>query len=562
MFLHAIAFIVVALSLWIFDPVDVATNSENATISLLYRLVAPQYPPPAETKADYADPFEQTHKILVVVVNDQTLRRVRIDPRTGTVCIAKHEGDRSGEFCPRAKDKAVEGPGFSTPELETVSWPAPLSVHAAILEKILGTAQPRALFIDFGFFDDRDPRETERLREVLCQYAKAPPATFPASIANSRAREVPCPSWLGNVPILLPDLGPNAPSGLRALPKLTGAATALVSTRYVGEDRETFNQYPRIDCKAEMLTPAFAMHLFGQTAFKLDEQACGDGNPGLPISVFWATWGNADSGRGIYGCRTLPETSLGRAGALLSETWADARNNLGGLASALGFDWAGDAEPVELRQTCPPQYTIAAHDLLLDEEGLELALDDAFVLYGGNFAMADDFIRPPTHNPIPAVYWHAMELDNLERGEARGERIGLEIWLTLGAIFFTAFCHAFLINGRLAIREILAARGVDSFWIRPAASILWILIVGGAFVLFLGAITWYTFFVAHTPPIDFVGIVLLGSFGQIQDIVKVNLASLWTWFVAWYRKTGKAALRRNWAGIRAWYGAKLGSGPD
>ncbi len=407
----------------------------------LYRLVAPQYPPPAETKADFADPFEQTHKILVVMVNDQTLRRVRIDPRTGAVCIASDEGDRSGVFCPRAKDKAVEGPGFSTPELEMVSWPAPLSVHVAILEKILSSARPKALFIDFGFFDDRDPRETERLREVFCQHAKAPPATFPDSVAHSHGREAPCPSWPGIVPILLPDLAHDAPSGLRALTKLTGAATALVSTRYVGEDLDAFNQYPRIDCKAKMLTPAFAMHLFGQTEFKLDEHACADDNRGLPISVFWATWGNADSGRGIYGCRTLPGTSLGRAGALLSETWADARANLGDLASVLGFDWACDVEPVEIRQTCPPHYTIAAHDLLLDEEGLELALDDAFVFYGGNFAMADDFISPPTHEPIPGVFWHAMALDNLERGEARVERIGLEIWLTLAAIFFLSLIH-------------------------------------------------------------------------------------------------------------------------
>ncbi|MHA1154041.1 MAG: hypothetical protein ACTSQ7_15545, partial [Alphaproteobacteria bacterium] len=53
-------------------------------------------------------------------------------------------------------------------------WPPPFSVHAEIIEKIL-IYNPKALLIDFGFFDEAGRGEIERLANLLEHRYEQPP---------------------------------------------------------------------------------------------------------------------------------------------------------------------------------------------------------------------------------------------------------------------------------------------------------------------------------------------------------------------------------------------------
>lgn len=533
--LHVVAFFATAVALWIIDPIGAATRSENATISLLYRIAAPLYPPPAESEADYSDPFAQTVKISVIMITDRTLQRARYDPATGDVCIVHETDTDEGVFCDDLDGEGA-GPGAPlSPRWQPVTWPPPYYVHAAILQKIVQSVQPKAVFIDIGFFDARSPAEVEALQKTLCTYAMAPTERLSVAGLTPSSRVVTCQERRGEVPILMPDLGLRDPSGMRTLPAVAGAATGVVSTRYVAEDPDSYNEYPRFDCDAEMLTPAMALHLLSKPEAAVPDQPCGGLTPGHPISLYWATWGGEDWSRGAYPCTTLPETAGGRAAAIFGLWLEEIFAAFGDHFFGRDRGWQGHEPTTELEQICPPHLTISAHQLLSDNQGLDLSLDGAFVFYGGNFAMADDLIRPPTHRLIPGVYWHAMALDNLEREAERVTQPRLEIGLTLLAILVTGICHSMLVNGRQAIRTVFSDENGYGGIARFGVASVWNAIWAGLCLLILVGITLYSFFIARTPPINFAGIILVGSFGQLNDMVKVHLGSLGQVFLVWFR---------------------------
>ncbi|MCH7795194.1 MAG: CHASE2 domain-containing protein, partial [Proteobacteria bacterium] len=239
------------------------------------------------------------------------------------------------------------------------------------------------------------------------------------------------------------------------------------------------------------------------------------------MSIYWASWGDAYHSRGSYRCRTLPETLLGR---MFQVVWIWVR----GLFQD-NKAWR------EQFQACPPHRSYAAHKFLADEsDDLAKFLYDRYVFYGGNFAMADDLITPPTHEPVPGVFLHAMALDNLIR--RREEYIHVEAefvlgaattWLTILAILLVGFCTVLAWNGFEALierSERQAACGASpeppSHWsraeivwdrLRPIGRYLigvaWVLIsllISGALVL---AIIYVSFSYLYLAPFNFVGIL-------------------------------------------------------
>jgi len=77
-----------------------------------------------------------------------------------------------------------------------------------------------------------------------------------------------------------------------------------------------------------------------------------------------------------------------------------------------------DGKSGELRQECPPHNTISAGYLRNPpdqeaEKQIENTIKDHVVFYGGYLNMVNDLVIPPTHDPIPGVYFHTMALDNL-----------------------------------------------------------------------------------------------------------------------------------------------------
>lgn len=364
------------------DPIDVATNSARSSEELFYRIVSPDYPS-ASLDPGSDNPFDDITEIAVVMINDATLRQL------------------------------------------DQTWPPAFSVHKKVLEKILGESAPKAVFVDFGFFDARDPDEVADLASMFLEYS-LPAREFPPASElwryASPARDWPAPQ--GNIPVFLA----GAPEGLTIIKALERAVTGTVSTRYAAAHEQEHDGYLLYDYCMGMPSAALALYAvkrddwqsWNLTGCPVKRSWQGRSNE---LSIYWATWGGKQVGRGIYGCRDMQKSKRARVGQIFN-FW---------LAGLLGGEdlWSDQF------QTCPPHLAISAQDILNDDGTFAGLLVDRFVIYGGNFAMADDLIAPPTHMPVPGAFLHAMALDNLLRldpyiGRGTGNRLtDGSRWLTL-----------------------------------------------------------------------------------------------------------------------------------
>ncbi|MCH8997916.1 MAG: CHASE2 domain-containing protein [Proteobacteria bacterium] len=380
--------VLLLLALWALDPIGVASNSARGSAELFYRIISPAYPPPpapenAGSGRESNDPPRITPRIAVIIINDETLQTR--EPK--------------------------------------VAWPPPFSLHAEIIGKIL-IYNPKALFIDFGFFDERKDAGLDELVKALKWRLSEPAGTKTACVPFFR-KPAGCYPDDGKVDRKVPVFLAGAPRPfdrgeepykLEIIPALKAEVTGTVSTRYSTEHELPYNSYPLYDCFTREPSAALAIYaafLDDWTTWGLDRTPCRDqaqrtardwagGSNGM--SIYWASWGDANHSRGSYRCRTLPETRFGRVAQVV---WIWVRDL-----------FQDDKAWREQFQACPPHLSYAAHDFLVDESA-ELAefMQDRYVFYGGNFAMADDLITPPTHEPVPGVFLHAMALDNLiQRG--------------------------------------------------------------------------------------------------------------------------------------------------
>lgn len=468
---------------YLLDPIGVATNSARSSEEFFYRIVAPDYPT-VGIDADSGDSADDRNRIVVVMINDATLREL-------------------GE-----------------------TWPPALSIHAKVLEKILGESAPKAVFIDFGFYDLRNSEDVEELAGTLRSYALPTEDLQGASELWPRPfRSADAPALDGATPVFLA----GAPEGLTVIDKLKNAVTGLVSTRYAAAREQKYNSYALYDyCQG---TPSAALALYAAerdnwrrwSVTGCPVKRSSRGTPG-DLSVYWATWGSEDDGRGIYPCSNLPDTRGGRLRQVF-KIW---------LFDIVGRDdaWADQF------QTCPPHLAIAAQDILNDTGGYASLLVDSFVIYGGNFALADDLIVPPTHRPLPGAFLHAMALDNLLRLDPYVGRAGGNWWLTLITAAAMSVMVALAWNGYGFVVGLIATGTVlpavagngDPVWERPfsqaphfsEAQIIgaawWFacLTLSVAVVIFA---LWTGFFMLHWAPANFVGLLtFLGLHTAITSV--------------------------------------------
>ncbi len=436
-FKNALGIAVVLSLVLVFDPLSVASNASRASVALFYWLVAPRYPAPFDDPSS-SSVFDDKTGIAVIIINDESLASIAREPTTGAVAYVPND---------RESDK-LAGNG------ERVTWPPPFAIHELVINKIFESAVPRALFIDFGFFDDRDKTATAKFAQTLKKYAvpRKEFDEFQACVTAlpelSMTDAAACTRWAGRAPIFLPHAGASAPKHLQVLPALREAVTALVSSDYIGENSDSYNLYDFYDCATYSPSAASAMYLASGVLPGFSAADCDVGRKAPRVSVFWSDWGDAERGRGSFACRALRKTWLDRVGQIARFAIYDRPKELVISAlSAIGV-MPVDVDPVRVQyQICPPHLTVSAHEFLADDTGLMGAvLHNRYVFYGGNFVMADDLIRPPTHNAIPGVYAHAMVLDNLLQGqtknvESRWSNV-LALVLTLSAIVVAAMCSA------------------------------------------------------------------------------------------------------------------------
>lgn len=375
----------------IFDPIGVASNSSLSSERLFYRIVSPRYPQASEDPKSNS-PFDDITEIAVIVIDDQSLKDFR------------------------------------------ASWPPPFSIHEKILKKVLTESTPKAVFVNFGFFDLRDSDEVGLLASTLGEHA-LPNRSFPRSarLWKETATSTEDATARGNIPVFLVGApGPLDPEHVRyrleVIPRLKNAVTGTVSTGYSVEHERQDRSYVLFDC--DMGRPSAALALYATdrndwTKWNLDvcpERGRSAGGPNN-LSIFWATWGDETRSRGSYACKSLPGGVTERILQVLTAP----------LLDFLGVEtWSNQF------QACPPHRAVSAQQFLADKTGVMSAfIEDRYVFYGGNFAMADDLIVPPTHKPVPGVFLHAMALDNLLRldpyiRQATGSGLkSRSLWLTL-----------------------------------------------------------------------------------------------------------------------------------
>ena len=459
------------------DPIGVATNSARSSEELFYRIVSPDYPS-ASLDPNSDNPFDDNTRIVVVVINDVTLR---------------HLGE---------------------------TWPPAFSIHKEVLEKILGASAPKAVFVDFGFFDARDPDEVADLASMFHKYS-LPAREFPhASELWPHASSASDPqSPRGATPVFLA----GAPKGLTIIKALERAVTGTVSTRYAAAHEQEHDGYLLYDFCMGMPSAALALY-----AVERDDWRSWNLN-GCPVkrswqgrsnelSIYWATWGGTKNGRGIYGCRDMQNSKRARVGQILN-IW---------LAGLLGGDdlWSDQF------QTCPPHLAISAQDILNDDGTFAALMAERYVFYGGNFAMADDLVVPPTHEPVPGVFLHAMALDNLRRldpyiGRGTGHRLtDGSWWLTLAIAALMSVLIALARTGyhELAKRpDSSKATCVEACGGHPACDFLFNRLPYPSENQIIGSFWWFVcfwlsvtavflavgfgFYVLHWAPANFVGLL-------------------------------------------------------
>lgn len=462
-FLTTVVFAVLA----IFDPIGVASNSALSSEQLFYRIISPSYPRASEDP-ESTSLFDDITEIAVIVIDDRSLKE------------------------------------FGKP------WPPPFSVHEEILKKVLTNSTPKAVFIDFGFFDARDPDEVGKLAATLAEHAM-PNRSFPqsAGLWRKKTASTEDATARGKIPVFL--AGAPRPLDLETyrfrlevISGLKNAVTGTVSTSYSAGHEGKQEGYVLFDC--DMGRPSAALALYATdrndwTEWNLDDCPEGRRSTGGPnaLSVFWATWGDEDHSRGSYPCKSLPGGVAGRISQVL----------IAPIFDLLGVEiWQNEF------QACPPHRAVSARDFLADDTGVMSAfIEDRYVFYGGNFAMADDLIVPPTHKPVPGVFLHAMALDNLlrldpyvRRATGRGWN-DRSLWLTLATAAFMSFFVALAWNpGTVPDRATVPLKERPELDRRRGVSVKWRagwLALSVCVVLFAIVVSFFGF---HWAPANFVGL--------------------------------------------------------
>jgi hypothetical protein len=167
----------------------------------------------------------------------------------------------------------------------------------------------------------------------------------------------------------------------------------------------------------EALTAAFAMY-----QHEYDERGnTGKSQPRLPkahdMYVVWSNRHNPWNEQHLFG-----GTKNAKAQKCIPIT--------GGIFNWLYWFGSGLLQGTVLRQGCPYTDTLRAGYLRShqQDDDVQSRIKGRYVFYGGDLAALGDYINPPTHMRLPAIYLHAMALDNLlaYRGHYKHEQMILD----------------------------------------------------------------------------------------------------------------------------------------
>jgi hypothetical protein len=237
------------------------------------------------------------------------------------------------------------------------AYPVSYSRHAMVLEA-LSAYQPRAIFMDFVFMDER-PGAAE-LRQAICDLRDSGIPVYLAVLEPMKRPEKADQPWVF-------ECGTQVSAQMASV---YGASGVLTYAHGVSVN------------KMFLPTPAFAM---ASSKLKLEPGDAQD------MEIIW--------GNGVAKLNEAWMRECARAGSWLSH-----------LVSLVSTN---PLNSVKLR--CPYTQTVTVAHLLLSSSDAELAsaLKGSTVFYGAAFNLTGDRVVSPVFEELPGVYLHAMAYDNL-----------------------------------------------------------------------------------------------------------------------------------------------------
>lgn len=288
------------------------------------------------------------------------------------------------------------------------AWPVEYGLHAAVLSSIKAH-EPAAVFVDVSFIDPRADPSVEDLKQTIVEY---------------RGDEAvkPVPLFLAGMP------GENGnDKGIR-LDLAERLAEGHVLPVPGGRDEHEGIIYPLWDEQARGPTAAMRLYQAAASLWQRKERSLDarfSANPKLPsMEVVWRVSEHRDryDRYGEQECINPDGDLVSRFISLLFYGPVDAKKRL--------------------RSGCPYHSTIPVRRLFSSGDEIKHLIKDRVVLYGVDIAMVEDLVEPPTHTPLPAVYLHAMALDNLLHYQSRYKNNGdkaahmsVQNSITLGCLF-------------------------------------------------------------------------------------------------------------------------------
>lgn len=379
---------------------------------------------------------------------------------------------------------------------EDISWPPSYRFHADVLFEIL-QHKPAAVMVDLLFVDPRNDDTIDDLVEVIQAYKDdtnkvrlflaAPPAgskLSPIPEIEKAVREDPSDNVKFVDVRLLRSAAPDG-TGLG----VTGVRPMESALRYRRDGAisqlDQFGQYGAYP------TPTAAYAL--TQALRTDPSA-------LPpaIEIFWGTQPDQRTAK-WWPCRPI-------------STFIPWR-----LVEAL-------FAPSSLKQTCPYIPSFDVVEILSNEPDAEAdtLIRDRAVFYGGDVLAAADRVETPTNFLLPAVYVHAMALDNLLTLQHEYYRDGLgnlpSFWSESIFNFVLSMIAVFVVLMYLRYatlwKDVVGFVGVLKFF--GGVAFLYFIV---ALIIFAGAL--WAIFYARYLTVNWLG--LLGLFAPIIGFAEFDL---------------------------------------
>lgn len=287
-----------------------------------------------------------------------------------TYATARAQSRLMGGYYPAARHDDVTVLLIDDDSVERVGrgWPVPYGSHARWLSNLGSLYQPRAIFLDITFGQERQDDTLPALRRALCRLRDAGVPVFLAALAGEDGQL-------------------HLRPGLETPPGEPPCFT-MVDVRYRASkvDRMVWSY------------PLWTEPGVRSAALAVAQDAAGIRFPPNQDTMA-LTWGvdNVDQSRYAEWCRQS------RGGFI---------ELLPGALRGLILGEKNPSLPI-----CPYSHVLTMSELLNaapeDEERLQRMLHGRYVMIGAAISGYNDVILSPVHEMIPGVFMHAMALDNL-----------------------------------------------------------------------------------------------------------------------------------------------------